>query len=307
MPSRLYKILLFLGIAAAIVSIPAFWFSYPLLNDFLNPGQAAAELEVDFLDVGQGDAELIKTPFGQNILIDGGPNSSIIDRLSEELPFWERTIDLVILSHPHDDHVNGLNEVLKRYEVKQIAASGVLHTSPGYLEWLAAVKDGRIPLTIIDRPQTISLGENCQLRFLHPVKPLLGRGVENLNNSSLVVKLVYGETSFLFTGDIEAEVEKELLAFASSTAGSAGIKADLKADVLKVSHHGSDTSSDEKFLAAVRPALAVISVGADNTFGHPNLRVLKRLERVGAAVYRTDIDGTVKFKSDGQSILIIDH
>ena len=303
MPQRLYKILLFFGIAAAILSIPAFWFSYPVLDDWLTEGEAAGDLIVYFIDVGQGDAALIKTPDGQNILLDGGPDAAAARALGRLLPFWERTIDLVILSHPHDDHVNGLNDIFRRYEVRQAAYSGVVHTSPGYLAWLKLARNNSVPLLIIDRPQTIVLGDGCALHFLYPRESLLGRSVSNLNNSSLVAKLVYGETAFLFTGDIEGEVERELLSPADGEApGDAGIDIDLRAQVLKVGHHGSDTSSSAEFIAAVRPEIAVISVGADNKFGHPSPRVINRLERSGAATYRTDLHGTVKIRSDGKEI-----
>lgn len=296
MPGRLYKILLILGISFAILSVPAFWFSYPLFNDFLNQGRAANELEVDFLDVGQGDAILIKTPAGQNILIDGGPDNTVIKRLSENLPWWERTIDLVILTHPHDDHVNGLNDVLKRYNVEKILYTGVTHSSPGYLSWLELIRSKKIPLVIIDQPQEITLDEDCYLDIIYPRTSFLNREVDNLNNSSIVARLVYGQTVFLLTGDAEAEVEQELLDLASTT--------DLSAPMLKVGHHGSDTSSSEEFLDTVQPQIAIIPAALENKFGHPSLRVVKRLERLGAAVYQTGVDGTVRAVSDGVEIRV---
>jgi len=241
------------------------------------------------LNVGQGDAILIKTPADQNILIDGGPDNAVIKRLSENLPWWDRTIDLIILTHPHDDHVNGLNDVIRRYRVKRVLYTGVAHNSPGYLVWLKLIKDKHIPLTIIDRPQTIELGAGCRLKILYPFKSFLGREVDNLNNSSIVSKLVCGQVDFLLTGDIEEEVEKVLL----------DAEIDLSAEVLKAGHHGSDTSLSEDFLAAVKPKTAVIQVGGDNKFGHPSRRILKRLTRIGAAIYRNDLDGTIKISSDG--------
>jgi len=291
MPTKLYKILLILGIATVLVAIPLFWLYW----------QPAKNLEVDFLDVGQGDAELIKTPAGQNILIDGGPDSSIIRRLGENMAWWDKKIDLMILTHPHDDHVTGLIDVLKRYQVKQILYTGVVHNGPNYLTWLEQVRnhrnsgtDKKIKMVIIDRPQTINLTNNCQLQIIYPSVSFLDRTINNLNNSSLVIKLVYDRSRFLFLGDMEKEVEQELLAN----------KIDLGAEVLKVAHHGSDSSSSQDFLAAVNPKIAVIEVGKNNDFGHPSLRVIKRLEREGAKTMRTDRDGTVKLISDGQKVEI---
>ncbi|MFH0923172.1 MAG: MBL fold metallo-hydrolase, partial [Candidatus Falkowbacteria bacterium] len=232
MAKRAKTILLILGIAAAIAAIPVFWLFY-------NP---SGDLEVDFLDVGQGDAALVKTPYGQNILIDGGPDNAVLSELAKNLPWWDRRIDLMILTHPHDDHVAGLIDVIKRYNVEKILYTGVVHSAPNYLAWLELIKENKVPLVIIDRPQTVKLGEDCELRIIYPGQSLLGREVNNLNNSSLVIKLIYGRTGFLLTGDIETEVEQEL----------AKSGADLSADVLKVSHHGSDASNSQEFLEKVK-------------------------------------------------------
>lgn len=277
-------ILLLSGIAVITAAILVFAFLY----------QPANNLEVDFLDVGQGDAILIKSPYGQNILIDGGPNSSVIKRLAENLAWWERRIDLMVLTHPHDDHVGGLVDVVRRYRVKKALYSGVLHSGPAYLAWLELVKSRKIPAVIVDRPQSIKLGPDCHLDILSPRENLSGAEVENLNNSSIVIRLVYKQTAFLFVGDTESDSEKEM----------AGREIDLRADVLKVGHHGSDNASGEEFLGKVLPLIAVIQVGKNNNFGHPSYRVLKRLERTGTRIFRTDIDSTVKLVSDGENVII---
>lgn len=282
MPAKLYKILLILGIAATLVAIPLFWLIY-------NQPQ---NLEVDFLDVGQGDAILIKTPGGQNILIDGGPDKTVVKRLGENLPWWDKQIDLMILTHPHDDHVTGLVEVLKRYRVRRILYTGATHNAPNYLTWLKAVRDKKVPLTIVDKEQTIDLTKNVKLEILYPDQSLLNKTLSDLNDSSIVIKLIYGQNKFLLTGDVGLEVEKTLLAGG----------ADLSADVLKVGHHGSQYSSSQEFLEKVKPRVAVIEAGKDNDFGHPNLRIIKRLERVGARIFRTDLNGTIKIVSDGVNI-----
>lgn len=277
------KIILSLGGIAVIATAI-------LVFSFL-PGQAE-KLEVDFLDVGQGDAILIKSPYGQNILIDGGPDGSVIKRLSENMPFWDRRIDLMILTHPHDDHVGGLIEAIKRYRVKKILYTGVLHTGPAYLDWLKLVKERKIPAVFASRAQIIKLGPDCRFEILHPAENLAMKGVENLNNSSVVIKLIYKKTSFLFAADMEADAEKELLAGGY----------DLRADAFKAGHHGSDNSSGEEFLEKVSPRLAIIQVGKNNNFGHPSYRVLRRLEKIGAAIFRTDIDGTIRIISDGEKV-----
>lgn len=281
---KTYKILLILGIAAVLAAIPLFWLYW----------QTPKNLEVDFLDVGQGDAILIKTPAGQNVLIDGGPDKIVTKRLGESLPWWDKQIDLMILTHPHDDHVSGLIDVLKRYRVARVLYTGALHNAPNYITWLKTVRDKKIPLTIIDKEQTINFGGGCKLEILYPDESLLGRTADNLNNTSIVAKLIYGQTRFLLAGDMEAFNKKKLINNGT----------DLSADVLKVGHHGSDTSSSQEFLEKVKPSIAVIEVGKDNDFGHPNLRIIKRLERIGAQIFRTDRDGTVKVVSDGVKIKI---
>ena len=284
-------IILFSFLSVVILLLPTFWFSYPVFEIFFSPTEASGLLEVNFLDVGQGDATLVRTPFGQNILIDGGPGRAIIKELSKSMSFWDRTIDLMILSHPHDDHVSGLVEVLKRYRVKEIVYSGAVHTGSNYLAWLDKINNDNIPITIIDRRQDIVLGEDCKLEVIYPLRNIRNEDIE-LNDTSVVIKLVYKGSSFLFTGDIEESVERELL----------GSAINFNSDVLKVAHHGSDTSSLEEFLNVVSPAYAVVFVGKDNKFNHPSLRVIKRLERLGTKIYRTDIDSSIKFISDGENI-----
>jgi len=266
---------------------------------FYNPKQ---ELKVNFLDVGQGDSILIQTPYDQNILIDGGDmDSKILRQLPIFMPFWDKEIDLMIVTHPHDDHVGGLVKVVQRYKVKKILYTGVAHNSPAYLAWLEAVREKNIKVVIIDRPQVIALGENLELKILYPFESLLNVEVENLNNSSIVSKLTYGKTFFMFSGDAETEVEEILLSkdpplLLGEGDGGEGV------GIFKAGHHGSITSNSEEFLQAVNPRYTVIQVGEDNDFGHPSLRILKRFERAGAEIYRNDLDGWVQVISDGNNI-----
>jgi competence protein ComEC len=250
------------------------------------------ELKVNFLDVGQGDAIYIRTPQEQDILIDGGPDDKVLESLGQVMPFWDREIDVVILSHPHADHVAGLVQILKRYTVKKIYLTGVLHTAPDYLAFLEEIKKQKIPTENIKELMTLDFGNEVELNFIYPDRSLFNEKIDNLNNSSIVARLRYKNKSFLFTGDAESPVEKELLTK----------KRELNADVLKIGHHGSTTSSSEDFLKAVNPKFAVIGVGRNNSFGHPSLKTLSRLERFNIPFFRTDLLGTITFLSDGENV-----
>jgi competence protein ComEC len=253
------------------------------------------KLHVSFLDVGQGDAILIQTPDGQNILIDGGPDSQQINlELSKKLPFWDRTIDLVVCTQPQADHVTGLVDVLQRYKVKQVLESEVSYNSSIYQEWLRLVEDKGIEYNIARAGQEIDLGGGITMKMLNPPPEFFQGTSCDVDNNGVVLKLTWHEVSFLFTADIREEAEFELI----------GQRANLKSTVLKVAHHGSETSTTQQFLAAVDPEVAVISVGADNRFGHPSPEVVERLiDRLGEDnVYRTDEDGTIEFITDGERL-----
>jgi len=255
------------------------------------------KLHVNFLDVGQGDAIFIQTPNGQDILIDGGPDFQKINlELSEKLPFWDRTIDLVVCTQPHADHVTGLVEVLHRYKVKQVLEPGVAYNSSIYQEWLNVVEDKGIEYNIARAGQEVDLGSGIQMEVLNPPEGLFEGTSCDVDNNGVVLRLTWGKVSFLFTADIREEAEFELI----------GQRANLRSTVLKVAHHGSDTSTTSQFLAAVDPEVAVICVGADNPFGHPSPEVMERLiNRLGEDnVYRTDEDGTIEFITDGESLWV---
>ncbi len=251
-------------------------------------------LEVCFLDIGQGDSILIKTPYEQNILIDGGPNNSVLSQLGRNLAFFDKEIDLMILTHPHSDHVVGLVEVLRRYNVEKVLMTGVLHTSPDYLAFLEEIKERGIKTELVNSQRDIILGDDLILQILYPWQDLSGQKVENLNNSSIVAKLIYKNNSFLLTGDAEIEVEEELVQ--SQT--------DLSAQVLKVGHHGSKSSTSQEFLDKVKPQYVVIQSGADNNFGHPHLRTISRLEQNGIEILRNDQSGAIIFVSDANNLKV---
>lgn len=252
---------------------------------------AAQNLEFTALDVGQGDAILLRTPSGDNILIDGGPDRSVLSRIGAHIPFWDRTLDLVILTHPHADHVAGLVDVLKRMPVQRVMGTGVVHTTPEYAEFLDSVKAKGVKLEEAQAGTVERFGD-VVLTYLAPTHSLAGERVDELNNTSIVVMVQYGKSRFLLTGDAQVPVEEELRA--------QGV--DLTADVLKVGHHGSKDATSDAFLEAVHPRWAVISVGEGNRYGHPSARTLARLQRHGVDVLRTDESGSVTFASDGKAV-----
>jgi len=259
---------------------------------FVSP--VSTELRVVFLDVGQGDAILIQTP-GQNILIDGGPDKNIIRKLDQYIPLTKRHIDLMILTHPDGDHLIGLVEVLQRWSVGAVAESGLRSYSPAYIEFNSLIESKNIKRHIINTPQRMVLKDGLFFDFLWPFsKELIEDDEGDCNFLSLVAMLNYKENGFLLTGDATKETEEELIL--------KGLN--LKADVLKAGHHGSKYSSGLDFLKEVEPEYAIISVGKDNDFGHPSLRVLDNFRKIKAEVLRTDKKGDIIFESNGQILTL---
>ncbi|MBI4122724.1 MAG: MBL fold metallo-hydrolase [Parcubacteria group bacterium] len=253
----------------------------------------SSQTEVIFLDVGQGDGVLIKTRYGQNILIDGGRDNRILDRLGRNLSFFERSFDLVIATHPDSDHIAGLVPVLERYDVGLLLDPGVVHDSSVFEALRDVIAQKRTPVRYVASRQTYELGEGVVLDVLFPNKSFVGQTIADNNAASIVVKFSDGEIDYVFTGDAPTEVEDALVA---------AVGDGLDAEVLKIGHHGSHTSSSDLFLDAVMPEIAVIQVGKDNPYGHPAFRVLKRLESRRIPVLRNDYAGDIKLVSDGMFV-----
>lgn len=236
----------------------------------------------------------IEAPNGNQVLIDGGPGNKVLSELAEIMPFYDHDIDLIALSHPQEDHAAGLIEVLKKYDVKNILWAKGEYNSPVFSSWREAVKEENANEIDAVAGKTIDLGSGVILTVLFPINSTANTFVKNPNDNSVIVMLEYKGNRFLFTGDAEAAVERKLI----------GVGMDLKADVLKVGHHGSNTSTTERFLSEIKPQVAVIEVGAKNRYGHPRKEILDRLEKGGIKYYRTDTDGTVKVESDGVNFKI---
>jgi competence protein ComEC len=242
------------------------------------------------LDVGQGDAILLQTPDGSDVLIDGGPDDRVVERLAQYLPPSDRTIELVVLTHPDLDHVGGLPAVAKHFRIERILETAVRSSSRADRVWEAALEAQHVVRLEATGSQVITIG-GVALTVLWPPADTPA-DAEPRNDTSVVLHVRYGEIDVLLTGDISAEVEQRLVA--------TGVLPDV--DVLKVPHHGSISSSSEEFLDALQPEYAVISVGQNNQFGHPHPVVLRRFQQRGIEIWRTDVEGDVVMVSDGEKI-----
>lgn len=249
-------------------------------------------LEIYFLDVGQGDAIFIESPTGGRVLIDGGPNRKVLSELGKILPFGDKRIDVVIETHPDADHIIGLVDVMRRYEVSAFISPGI-ESSNDVDETLAEALDGQNVKQIRgERGLVIDLGEGATLTILYPTGDVEGT---ETNEASIVSKLVYGKTSFMLTGDSTKRAEYALLSMNEEI---------LDVDVLQAGHHGSETSTSPLYAEAASPFFAVISAGKDNRYGHPHDITIQTLSKVGAEILSTAYDGTIKFESDGENLIL---
>jgi len=254
-------------------------------------------LKVTYFDVGQGDAALVTLPTGRHILIDAGDRSELFDAGERIIaPYLRRegirTLDAIVVSHPHDDHLGGVPYLLRHFRVRQVMDSGLGVDSKVWRDYTALVDSLRILHRVLRPGEALKDFDNVGLFVLRATDkiPATAPRERNVNNESVVIQMTYGEHRFLFTGDVQREVEATLLRWRDF----------LRSDVLKVGHHGSSTSSIPEFLDRVRPSYAVISVGESNPFRHPSPQVIQRLRRLGTTVVRTDRQGAAVFRSDGQ-------
>lgn len=255
-------------------------------------GSASGTLEVYFFDVGQGDSELIRLPGGENILIDAGTSSTEDELVGELRSLGAETLDLVVATHPHADHIGGMAAVMDAFDVRQVVMPRISEsdtpTTKTYENLLQSIADKGLTITPAEPGDELLSSGGAVLTVLAPN----GEDCGDLNNYSVVLRLTYGEDSFLFTGDAEEESEEEMLS----------LNWPLTATVLKCGHHGSETSTSPAFLDAVSPQYAVISCGVDNDYGHPDAVTLEKLEAAGAEVFRTDRQGTILASTDGSGV-----
>ena len=273
--------------------------------------QPDGKLHIVFCDVGQGDAVYVRFPDGRDMVVDGGPNNRVIDCLGRHMPFWDRKIDVVMLTHPEKDHLQGLISVFERYQVEHFVRSDAANTTEGYVKLMDVLKQRVVDETYITQGDGIDIGA-VSLSFLWPdqsqiakgnrtslismtgggTQDVLGRSVDHLNDFSLVFVLRYGDFDVLFTGDADIRVEKQYVGW------NFGGQADDGVEVLKVPHHGSRTGMSEAFVQWVNPELSIISVGK-NSYGHPTKEAMDMLQSIGSRIMRTDEFGDIAVISDG--------
>jgi competence protein ComEC len=244
-------------------------------------------LKVHFIDVGQGDSILIEIN-GYTVLIDAGPNSSASNLKSYLDKSKVTNIDYIIATHPHEDHIGGMDEIIKAYSIGSFYAPKVTSDTNAFKAMVEELKKKGLKINVATKDLSLDLGNNVSFEILSPIEAKY----EEVNNYSVVTKLTYKDTSFLFMGDAENLVESQILRD----------KVDVDADILKIGHHGSSSSTSSSFLKEVSPDFAIISLGKNNKYGHPHKETMEKLTDAKADVYRTDEDGTIVITSDGLNI-----
>ncbi len=259
-----------------------------------------------FIDVGQGDATLIKTPSNHRVLIDGGPGPSILNSLSNKIPYYDKRIDLILLTHPHSDHLKGLIDVIENYEVGSIIWTGVEEDTNDFRRWEEIISK-RENVFIVNAGMRVYLGETT-LDILYPIEKLEGKSFRDCNNTSIVSIVNYKDNRAIFTGDAYKDIERRLISIEEEcNSGNRVLLCsfyNLDVDILQVGHHGSRTSTSEEFLEALSPEIAVISSGKNNRYGHPHEETLANLNNFDIRIMRTDKIGTIKIVGDGDKLKI---
>jgi competence protein ComEC len=251
----------------------------------------AGTLEVHMLDVGQGDAILLRTPAGKTVLVDAGVLKG--QPIAQLKALGVTHLDLVVASHPHADHIGGMPAVLQAFTVGQYTDSGQPHSTDNYQQTMTLIEEKGIPWKAAQVGQTYNLDDGIKIEVLHPGMTFLTNTRSDLNSNSVVLRVTHGQDCMLFVGDAEAETESALLQRGLS-----------QCSLLKVAHHGSNHSSTDAFLDAVEPEYALVSVGADNRYGHPGAETVRRLESRGTEVHRTDLEGALRVESTGKGMSI---
>ncbi len=269
-------------------------------------------LTVAVLNVGQGDSIYIESPTGERVIIDGGPDDSLLRELPKVMPPFDRSIDAIISTHPDSDHYTGFIDLLQRYQVGAFVESGIEKHMTSFVALEQEVADEKIARYIARRGMTLDLGGGAVLEILYPDHDVSHLAANMDNNGGIVARLTYGKTSALFTADVDKTVEDHLIKL--STAGAASSKNTfyaidvldtLKSNLLLAGHHGSRTTNEDAFVALVHPTYAAVSVGANNKYHLPNQEPLDSFAKYGATILRTDQQGTLIFRSDGETLSYI--
>lgn len=277
-------LLLYLIINTLIVTLT---FNYLKINH--------TKLKAVFIDVGQGDSALIITPQNQKILIDGGPTPNLGEKLSPYFSFFDKKIDLVILTHPDSDHLNGLIPLIENYSIQQVILPLVSKNNSPYEFFLKSLQDRNITYSFGNSQTDIQLNKDTSIDFLYPFPQSNFSNINNFSNPSLIFKIKYKEVAFLFSGDTESKEEKIALISPYS----------FQANLYQVGHHGSKTSSSSVFLQSIQPQIAIISSENNNKFGHPHLETLKTLEINNIKHFNTARVGDIGFYSDGTNLKLL--
>ncbi len=249
-------------------------------------------LKFTVLNIGQGDSLFIESPTGIQVVVDGGPDKALMKEIAKVMPWYDRHIDMIVVTNPDLDHYSGFIPLLKKYSVDSVLEPGTKSSTETYALLEKEITSKKIPKFIAQRGQIVDLGEGAFLEILFPDRDISGL---SSNDGSLVMRLVYGETSVLLQGDSTAKIEDYLI----SLDGEA-----LKSTILKAGHHGSRTSSAEEYVAEVSPTWAVISSGVNNSYGHPHKEILETMQKLRIPTYDTCNNGRIAFESDGNNFVL---
>ncbi len=262
-----------------------------LLSVLLNHNKEGV-LTFAVLDVGQGDALYIESPTGTQVIVDGGPGNNLLKAIPKVMPFYDRSVDMIVVTNPDSDHYEGFIKFLDKYKVENLLEPGTTNSNPAYEVFQNKIEQKNLKKTFARRGQEIDLGGGAYLQVLFP-----DRNVDQVssNTGSIVMKLIYGDTSVILQGDSVSNIEQYLLELDGNY---------LKSDILKVGHHGSRTSTIEEYVAKVSPKWAVISSGIENSYGHPHKETIATLKKLNIFTYNTCNNGSIFFESDGKNFIL---
>jgi|SRR3989344_1308991 len=249
-------------------------------------------LTVVFLDVGQGDSIFIESPTGTQVIVDGGPNNNLMKEIPTVLPWYDRHIDMLVVTNPDRDHYEGFISLLKKYKVDIVLEPGTTNSNKAYSVLEKEIEDRKIPKILARRGQIIELGGGAYLRVFFPDRDI---SKLNPNDGSIVMQLIYGETKIMLQGDSTSNIEHYIVGLDGQI---------LKSDILKAGHHGSKTSSSDEYVKSVSPQWAVISAGKNNPYGHPNKETLDTMNKLKVISLTTCVMGRIVFQSDGKEFVL---